>query len=360
MMRSFDEDDDGEFVCSRRKIKRTTSGQVQESKQRSGPVAFTWNVNIDKTILKSWESPSFSFEDRSGIQHKWRLTFRTELTQEGCSDTEQNSLAIEYLADKKANDSIFAVRFCVFQITKFIFMPPIVHYVDESSKNVPQNFSEQRFRKITMPGIEDNHLQLEVLCTIIAISKVIEQDEVFLSQHEISLKKGYESLFESGKFSDVTFVVGKQRMQLHKSILSSRSVVFAAMFENNFQESISNEVHIDDASVEVMKEFFRYIYAAEIIDLKNNNIGLLILSNKYEVYELKSLCESSLVESLRKENVLEYLDLASLHNAKNLESECVRFIVSNAKQIVKLPGFSINKVQDDLRDELFKLVVERS
>ncbi len=69
------------------------------------------------------------------------------------------------------------------------------------------------------------------------------------------------SLFDSGDFSDIDIVVDGTKIPAHKCILSARSPIFKAMFSyNNTKEALEKEVVIPDVSVNVMKEFLRFIY----------------------------------------------------------------------------------------------------
>ena len=43
-------------------------------------------------------------------------------------------------------------------------------------------------------------------------------------------------LWEQGRYTDVTLVVGGQEIKAHKTILAANSDVFRAMFENNMKE----------------------------------------------------------------------------------------------------------------------------
>ncbi|KAJ8680833.1 hypothetical protein QAD02_016620 [Eretmocerus hayati] len=228
-----------------------------------------------------------------------------------------------------------------------------------------QNFSEIRTYTIAVPRISCFLDKVKIICTIVATTtptSVRKPVNVKLSispnRHDVFLKTEYEHLFESGKYSDITFVINKQKLQLHKSILSSRSVVFSAMFDHDFKENSSNTVYIDDQTFEVMREFFRYVYCAKVNDMENHMVELLMTSNKYAIDGLKLLCEQSLIGSLKIQNALEFLALANRYRAKNLETQCLKFIAANAKEIVKLPTFDINEVPKELRNHLFKAAIE--
>ena len=53
-------------------------------------------------------------------------------------------------------------------------------------------------------------------------------------------------LFGEEKFSDVKITCGKEVFHCHRSILSVRSPVFAAMFQSDMIENTSRNVNIKD------------------------------------------------------------------------------------------------------------------
>src|SRR5699024_6528915 len=77
----------------------------------------------------------------------------------------------------------------------------------------------------------------------------------------------YSSLLKSGKLSDVTLSVGGRNFRAHKSILSARSIVFAAMFEHETKENQENMVEIPDIDSDVFEEFLQFIYTGKVIVL---------------------------------------------------------------------------------------------
>ncbi len=69
------------------------------------------------------------------------------------------------------------------------------------------------------------------------------------------------ALLDSGDFSDINILVNGTKIPAHKNILSTRSPIFKAMFSyDNTKEALEKEVVIHDVSVNVMKEFLRFIY----------------------------------------------------------------------------------------------------
>ncbi|KAJ8680811.1 hypothetical protein QAD02_016598 [Eretmocerus hayati] len=348
-------------------VENRNIGDVQKLDTIMGQT-FNWVAQIEKYdsyAVKTyifWESPTFWFRDSSGSRHEWRLRCQEEFYMKNNPTT--LSLYTQYMSRAVDKKSIFAIKLRI-SISQY-GSTYVCHddMTDEGSGETwIQDFSKHNFfmLKLTKFVPYSGKFELNVSCTIIALKTSADQKIVgALEKHDVSLKNEYELLFENGQFSDVTFIIENNKLQLHKSILSSRSPVFAAMFNHDFKENISNEVYIDDQPYEIMREFFRFIYAAKVNEIEKYAAELLFLSNKYDVKGLKSLCGQHIADSLRDDNVLECLNLANQHDAKSLKAECFAFILTNAKKIVKLPSFDINKLPDDLRNEFFKVMIEQS
>ena len=71
-----------------------------------------------------------------------------------------------------------------------------------------------------------------------------------------------------------------KEFKAHKSILASRSPVFAAMFEHDLEESKQNRVVITDIKLEVAEAMIRYIYAGKIDSIELYAMELLEAADK--------------------------------------------------------------------------------
>ncbi|KAJ8679851.1 hypothetical protein QAD02_015638 [Eretmocerus hayati] len=228
---------------------------------------------------------------------------------------ELNPVSIENSRWKYLEATLFRVRDSSEAFDEFF-------YDDTSINMLSQDFSENSTYKIPVNNL-DKYEALKIWCFITTINDdVNENNNIFPSEHQTSLLEDQEFLFESGKFSDVTFIIDKRELKLHKSILSSRSTVLAANFDNDWKENVSNEVYIEDQSYDVMKEFFQYIYAANVNNIDTHVLELLRTADKYAVDKLKTHCEQILAKALKNENAVDYLNVAEKYNAKNLETEC--------------------------------------
>ncbi len=101
-----------------------------------------------------------------------------------------------------------------------------------------------------------------------------------------------EKLFSSKSGSDVTFIIAGQEIKAHKSILSVKSPVFAAMFKPGIQEEITGRIDIPAGiSPDIFNELLRFIYTGRVQFTKSNAEPLLAASDQYSISSLKSKCE---------------------------------------------------------------------
>ena len=128
---------------------------------------------------------------------------------------------------------------------------------------------------------------------------------------------GTKPLFLDKESSDVKIVVydevpdndafevpTSKSLDCHKTVLSSKSEVFKAMFANNSMVgSSSGEVKIKDVPANVMELLLRYIYYDDVA-IKDITCELLMAAEKYNVEKLVNICVKHLAENLTNENVM--------------------------------------------------------
>lgn len=174
----------------------------------------------------------------------------------------------------------------------------------------------------------------------------------------------YETLFLDGNLSDVTIIIMEEKnvmekknkqIDAHKSILSARSKVFAAMFKHNMKENNTNIIEISDVSYDIMKELLLFIYSGKVEDMQKNAKKLLPAAEKYEIIELKALCEESLFKNVQIEDACEILTIAHLHNCATLKTKIIDYIITNVKEINKK---SYLKALNQSNPELFETIVD--
>lgn len=141
-------------------------------------------------------------------------------------------------------------------------------------------------------------------------------------------------IFEGGKFADCTVVCGGSEFRCHKNILAARSTVFDAMFTHDMEETRKSKVTIVDLDSDTVLDMIHYIYSGRVSGLDIKADRLLSAAEKYDLRELKSMCEAALCENITTDNVLDLLVLADLHGAASVRTLALKFIVENGKEIV--------------------------
>jgi hypothetical protein len=174
------------------------------------------------------------------------------------------------------------------------------------------------------------------------------------------------TLLNSGKHSDVTFVVDDEHVRAHAQILCARSEVFDKLLSCGMQESVSKEIVIEDGDCSVFKVLLKFLYTDSLVLVEDDiaaiivsssagsgervNVvkgclritllqSLLAASHKYQVARLQSWCEQQLCECISAEDVCSILCQAHLHEAKSLEQFCLVFIKDEIEKVAKTQGF---------------------
>lgn len=85
----------------------------------------------------------------------------------------------------------------------------------------------------------------------------------------------------------------------------------------------SRRIDVYDTSVSVFNLFLKYVYSGQLAEMSEMSVDqlseLLLLSDRYEMDALKSLCEELLVEKIDLETALSLLSVADQINATMLK-----------------------------------------
>ncbi|XP_057318380.1 speckle-type POZ protein B-like [Microplitis mediator] len=169
-----------------------------------------------------------------------------------------------------------------------------------------------------------------------------------LPKRQRQMTDDFKELYDSKINSDVIFVVGNQKFNAHKIILSARSPVFLAMFTHEMKEKRDNEVTIPDIEPEIFNKLLEFIYTDDINNLDMDAASLLEAANKYQLLKLKSLCEESLFKSASINNAIELMILADLHNANQLFERVLELIIKNIEDVIETPEYKILEASQPL------------
>lgn len=147
--------------------------------------------------------------------------------------------------------------------------------------------------------------------------------------HSELVSTQFEELFKNKTLSDVNLNVGGRIFPAHKNIIAARSKVFAAMFNHETAENLSNQVDIQDIDPDVFQEVLRYLYTGRMSreTLDKMAVGVLAVADKYLLDELKAECENHLMKRMSANNCAELLAFAAQpHPAMHLKKYAVDFL----------------------------------
>ena len=150
-----------------------------------------------------------------------------------------------------------------------------------------------------------------------------------------SMADHLQQLFENKSLDDVIIDVQGQKFEAHTFILTTRSPVFNAMFQNDLTEKQTNTLEVRDIEPEVFLEVLRFIYTDEVEKFDDLAPQLLAAADKYMLTLLKSKCEASLARNVTLENCGELLILAHLHSANELKKFILDFVRSHSSEVAE-------------------------
>jgi len=178
------------------------------------------------------------------------------------------------------------------------------------------------------------------LCVLGNIETENRQDELLPTP---TLLRDYSHLQESGLLSDITFLVDGERISGHRAIVAARCEPMKLLFQANMKDANEGEVEIPEISADVFRAFLRFLYTGECNVDNSDAAELLLLSHRYQINSLATLCANKLSMTLNISNVCERLSIARLYEQVALESECIDFINQHFSHIIKTDAYKTLK-----------------
>ncbi|GAB1867217.1 Speckle-type POZ protein [Camponotus japonicus] len=141
----------------------------------------------------------------------------------------------------------------------------------------------------------------------------------------------------------ITFVIDGKRLQANKALLCLKSEVFKAMFNCGLKESANNEVEITDIKYDILQQLLFFLqtgYLSENVKTDTKvAYELIIAAEKYDLKDLKLICEEHIIRNTTKDNVAEHLKFAHSNNATVLLEYALSFIKLHLRDIMDTPNF---------------------
>lgn len=172
-----------------------------------------------------------------------------------------------------------------------------------------------------------------------------------------TLSRNYLKMLESGKRTDVTFVVEDEKVNVHYCVLAVHSPILAELAEDT--EAAGKDIVIENISAPIFHAMLRFVYAEEHPPdelLEQSARDLLDAADRFGCSNLKLIAESKLVESeLKPETAAELLLLADGRSCALLKEAALDYIKGNAAAVMDSPGWSQIEKSPSLMSEVMKV-----
>jgi len=184
-----------------------------------------------------------------------------------------------------------------------------------------------------------------------------------------TVQKGFAKMYNDPLLSDITLVLGSEKIPAHRMVLCAWSETFRSMLSQEWKESKLQElpIVIDPSDVAIFKHMLHYMYTGSASALLfdsvflfyylgdvafvtgANVINLIRLSDYYGILSLKEVrnsiphfiylhynlqvCGELLGEQISPDNVLYLLDIVDHFDCTRLNTHCGLFLARNFTDI---------------------------
>jgi len=138
--------------------------------------------------------------------------------------------------------------------------------------------------------------------------------------------------------ADITIACEGVESKVHKLLLVSQSEIFAAMFEHETQEMLSNRVEIEDSNAKAVENMVSYLYSAVTpTGLEINEVlDLVHLSSKYMLEPLLAGCKDLMESMMSPLNIVKILIVVDRHElGPAMRNIVLDFMKQNIKSIME-------------------------
>ncbi|XP_014238851.1 speckle-type POZ protein-like [Trichogramma pretiosum] len=222
-------------------------------------------------------------------------------------------------------------------------------------------FDEAYHRDSIEPPSHDSSYEHRGVLPDYCTAKIIVLHAETAPQLPSKLTSRIKTLFTYGTLSDVVCNVQNSKFKAHKLVLAAKSDVFVGMFEHDMLENSSNVVNIDDIEPEVFQKLLEFMYTEELPEMTFDNWSkLIVAADKYQVDDLKRLCQEGLMRTYSEGTAVRLLVLTDLLDLWEIREPVLDFIIKKKEVIANTPDYQdMIKSHPHLLDALFRRVQPR-
>ncbi|KAL3869280.1 hypothetical protein ACJMK2_041983 [Sinanodonta woodiana] len=189
-------------------------------------------------------------------------------------------------------------------------------------------------------------------------------NEKLMKGDAIGFANEMKTLVNNKEFSDIKFLVGPNRKVIyaHKCILSSRCMVFKAMFTEQASKGggmdKDTQLPFQDMSPDVFLAVLEFIYSNTVTLRPKIAVDTMATALEYGLDDLRKVCVEYLVENLTVMSACESMRAAVVYEQEILKSKTLKFIEEHTEQVFTSKGFqelSDNALIEVLKSDNLKL-----
>lgn len=140
--------------------------------------------------------------------------------------------------------------------------------------------------------------------------------------------------------TDVTLVVGTEKMKAHRVMLAAASPYFKAMFTGGLKESDAAEITIHDVCPTTMCIILNFIYTGQIRVTELTVCRLLPAAAMFQVTDVIRACCVFLERQLSPGNAIGIANFAEQYSCIELQSKANQYILRNFSQVCEEEEFT--------------------
>jgi len=165
-------------------------------------------------------------------------------------------------------------------------------------------------------------------------------------------------MYKKECFTDVELRCEGEVFKAHRVVLAARSVVFEKMLNSNLKEAHTKVIEVKEVDRDALEAFITFMYTDKIANTEKA-CDLLILSNRYDVKDLKDLCSFTLAKTMNVQNAASILNIADMTNSMELK-ECAILFISQHIKTIREVSEDFQKLSKSLLQEVFNSYVDLS
>jgi speckle-type POZ protein len=152
-------------------------------------------------------------------------------------------------------------------------------------------------------------------------------DDCFTIECVVSVDRAHDLQRRLSLDPDVTFQVGGEAFSVHRCVLSAKSPVFQA----ELARAGCCCIQIDDMLPQVFKSMLHFVYTDSLPEMTGPEESimaerLLVAADRFDMQELKLICEEILSSDINVNTVTKTLGLAVQHHCHMLRDACIEFL----------------------------------